>query len=425
MKVNYTRVPLREIASVDISGVDKKIKEGEQRIQLCNFINVYHNWAITSYIQKDFMNASASKNEISKYRICKGQVAITKDSETRDDIGVSTYIADEFDNVVLGYHCALITPRQEFLNGKFLNAFLHSKSANKYFEANASGSGQRFTLTLESIRGIKIPLLSLNDQRKIGELFSLIDRKIENNNIISKKLEKLAKNYYEYWFVQFDFPDLEGKPYKTSGGKMIYNKKLKRLIPERWTVASLFKNELTKIIKPGVEQFTSKNYLATANVVGTTIKDGKWITYEDRESRANMQPILNSVWFAKMKNSIKHITITKKDLWMINKYILSTGFLGLLCDSSSLSYVHCFINSELFEFVKDRLAHGATQEAVKNDDLKYIKMVIPPKDILKAFNKTILPMLEQMNRNINENQELIKLRDFLLPMLINGQAVIE
>lgn len=112
---------LGDIATVEISGVDKKIKDGEEDIRLCNFVDVYYNWAITMARHDSFMLATARPNEISKFQLKKGQVALTKDSETRDDIGISTYIADDFNDVILGYHCALITPNKDILDGRYLN----------------------------------------------------------------------------------------------------------------------------------------------------------------------------------------------------------------------------------------------------------------------------------------------------------------
>ena len=117
---------LSDVAKVEISGVDKKIKEGETPVKLCNFTDVYHNWAITTGMADTFMEATAKASEIEKFTIKKGQVAFTKDRETRDDIGIPTYIADNFENVLLGYHCALITPDESQLSGKYLNAFMHS-----------------------------------------------------------------------------------------------------------------------------------------------------------------------------------------------------------------------------------------------------------------------------------------------------------
>ena len=183
---------LRDIAKIEISGVDKKTKEGELPIRLCNFVDVYHNWAITNSLYDNFMCASAKEAEIAKCSIRKGQVAITKDSETRDDIGIATYIADDFTDVLLGYHCASITPNENFLDGKYLNAFMHTSYIQKYFENNASGSGQRYTLSNDTISNIPILLPSLEKQHKIGAILSNIDRKIELNKAINDNLPMLV-----------------------------------------------------------------------------------------------------------------------------------------------------------------------------------------------------------------------------------------
>lgn len=182
------RVVLGDVALIEISGVDKKTNEGEASVRLCNFTDVYKNWAITSSMHDTFMVASANEREIDKFSLRRGQVAVTKDSETRDDIGIPTYIADDFEDVILGYHCALITPDERQLNGKYLNASLHTEFIQKFFSANASGSGQRYTLSIETLNSIPIYLPSLEEQERIGNIFSAIDRKIELNRQINDYL---------------------------------------------------------------------------------------------------------------------------------------------------------------------------------------------------------------------------------------------
>ena len=179
---------LGEIATVEISGVDKKTKDGEEGIRLCNFVDVYYNWAITTAQHDCFMLATARPNEISRFQLKRGQVAITKDSETRYDIGIPTYIADDFDDVILGYHCALITPRKDVLDGKYLNALLNTDYAKNYFANNASGSGQRYALSVETLNSFPIPVISLQEQKRIGEIFSTIDKKIQLNRQINQNL---------------------------------------------------------------------------------------------------------------------------------------------------------------------------------------------------------------------------------------------
>ena len=179
---------LGDIANVEISGVDKKCIAGELSVRLCNFVDVYRNWAITSEMVEGFMGATARQAEIERFTIKKGQVALTKDSETRDDIGISTYIADDFNDVVLGYHNALINPNPKLLNGKYLNALLHTDYAKKYFANNASGSGQRYSLSVDALNSFPVLLPSLEEQEKIGNIFSYIDRKILLNRAINQNL---------------------------------------------------------------------------------------------------------------------------------------------------------------------------------------------------------------------------------------------
>lgn len=182
------KIKLGDVATVEISGVDKKITDGEKNIRLCNFVDVYYNWAITTVQHNAFMLATARPNEISKFQLRKGQVALTKDSETRDDIGISTYIADNFDDVILGYHCALISPNKDILDGRYLNALLHTDYAKKYFACNASGSGQRYALSVEALNSFPIPAIPLKEQKRIGKILSVLDKKIELNKQINQNL---------------------------------------------------------------------------------------------------------------------------------------------------------------------------------------------------------------------------------------------
>ncbi|MBQ9174081.1 MAG: restriction endonuclease subunit S [Bacteroidales bacterium] len=182
------RVRLGDVAIVELSGVDKKTKDSETTVQLCNYTDVYRNWAITRDMRPLFMVASANDNEINRFSLKRGQVALTKDSETRDDIGIAAYIADDFDDVLLGYHCALITPNDSQVSGKYINAYLHTSFVQKYFSDNASGSGQRYTLSVDVLNDIPLYLPSIEEQEEIGAIFSSIDKKISINRQINDYL---------------------------------------------------------------------------------------------------------------------------------------------------------------------------------------------------------------------------------------------
>ena len=190
--VTLKKYKLSEVASFEISNIDKKTKSGEQSVRLCNFTDVYYNWAVTESMSEKFMVATASDSQISKLSLKKGQVAITKDSETRHDIGIPCYIADTLKKCVLGYHCALIEPNHELLDGRYLNAYLNSKLAKEYFANNASGSGMRYSLPIDAIKNIILYLPDIEIQRAVGKIFSNIDQKIALNREINRNLPLMA-----------------------------------------------------------------------------------------------------------------------------------------------------------------------------------------------------------------------------------------
>lgn len=335
--------------------------------------------------------------------------------------GKPVYI--DFDKqMVFQRHIAILRPKRN-VNARFIYYTMLNPQFYKLVDKLAIGCSQR-TVTLDTLRNIEISLPDKDIQDKTVEVLSLIDRKIDENCKINDNLEQQFMLLYDYWFTQFDFPDNNGNPYQTSGGKMVWNDTLKRNIPENWKVQSVISNCLSSIIKPGVEIFNTKTYLATADVKGTSISTGTIVDYDGRESRANMQPSINSVWFAKMKNSIKHLYLNKEMQPIISSSILSTGFCGLQCNEISFEYIASYVSNAYFEIHKDMLAHGATQEAVNNDDLAGVHIIIPEDTVLRAYHETTQAIYAQISKNICENQELVKLRDWLLPMLMNGQATI-
>ena len=207
--------------------------------------------------------------------------------------------------------------------------------------------------SMEVIKDVDVYLPPLETQKKVGEMLNTIENRIQANNRVNDNLQQQLKLLYDYWFTQFDFPDENGKPYKSSGGILARVGKAPYAIPAGWRVENLYKNALTSIIKPGVNPFATKNYLATAEVNGTSISHGTVVEYATRESRANMQPSVNSVWFAKMKNSIKHLYLNSHMKQLIENSILSTGFCGLQCSETSFEYMASFIEHSYFETIKD------------------------------------------------------------------------
>ena len=407
---------LGNIATVEISGVDKKIKDGEKEVRLCNFVDVYYNWAITTAQYNGFMLATARPNEISKFQLKKGQVALTKDSETRDDIGIPTYIADNFEDVILAYHCALITPNKDLLDGRYLNALLHTDYAKKYFACNASGSGQRYALSVEALSSFPVPMIPLREQEQIGEIFSAIDKKIELNHRINQNLEAVAKQLYDYWFVQFDFPNAKGKPYKSSGGKMVWNEKLKREIPEGWEVLPLFEAISVQYGFPfATEQFTEE----ITNVPVVRIRDileGTTSAYSledtDEKYRLNEGDVLVGM------DGNFHI-----NFWHNNEAYLNQRCVRLRpygdSDISSIQILH---GISPYIKAKEQSAKGSTVGHLSDKDMKGLYLIQSINTMNFNSRKTLDVLLSLIIRNKKEILSLTKLRDELLPLLMNGQV---
>ena len=406
---------LSDIAKIEISGVDKKTKEGELPIRLCNFVDVYHNWAITNSLYDNFMCASAKEAEIAKCSIRKGQVAITKDSETRDDIGIATYIADDFTDVLLGYHCASITPNENFLDGKYLNAFMHTSYIQKYFENNASGSGQRYTLSNDTISNIPILLPSLEKQHKIGAILSNIDRKIELNKAINDNLEAMAKQLYDYWFVQFDFPNEDGKPYKLSGGEMVWNKKLKREIPEKWNVANVFDELSVQYGFPfSTELFTEE----PTNIPIVRIRD----ILENSVSAYSEEEVDEKYKLQKQDLVIGMDGNFHMNYWNDNVSYLNQRSVRLRAKSkSTVSIMQAKYDIAPYIKAKELRAKGSTVGHLSDKDLKELFVLVCPNiDFRNKFDSILAEIIE----NRCEMIELTKQRDELLPLLMNGQATL-
>ena len=345
---------------------------------------------------------------------------------TRGTVGNVALYSQEvpFSNIRINSGMVIIRVNKNFWHPYFIYLFFQSHLFKKQISRLISGSAQP-QLPISILETVSIPQLTLDEQKEIIFNIKSIDQKIQINNQINQELETMAKTLYDYWFVQFDFPDQNGKPYKSSGGKMVYHPELKREIPEGWGVESLVDNTLSTVIKPGIDEFTQKTYLATADVVNTSIKGGQLITYDNRETRANMQPSVNSVWFAKMKSSNKHLFLSHSMKELIDSTILSTGFMGLQCKEESFEYLASFISDPDFEIFKDKLSHGATQQAVNVNDLKSILVTIPDDYTLHEFHKKVKSIFLNIGRNTVEDKYLNSLRDWLLPMLMNGQVKVE
>lgn len=430
---NWKQQKLGIVADVKLSNVDKLTNDNERIVRLCNYTDVYKNSFINIEKSQSFMIASCNENEFEKFILKKGQVAITKDSETPNDIGVSTYILEDFEDVVLGYHLALITPNTDKLNGRFLHYWLNTKQAKRYFENNAGGSGQRCTLVLDCIKSTPLYLPNLSIQEKIAKVLSDLDTKIELNNRINRELEAMAKTLYDYWFVQFDFPvDNNFSPsgemsegqrgYKSSGGKMVYNAELKREIPEGWDVKTLAKvtavsNEsVNPMLSPEQEfkHYSIPTYDSSRTYgieKGIDIRSNKFVVAESDILVSKLNP-----WFSRVIYPIK-----EDDL------ICSTEFVVWRTSNTNIkNYLFMVAKGEHFISHCSQSATGTSNSHKRVNPTVMMRYKVPFNlELIQKFGATINSWIKiGINKQI-ENKQLIELRDWLLPMLMNGQVTVK
>lgn len=273
----------------------------------------------------------------------------------------------------------------------------------------------------EQILRYEMPTFSCSEE-SIGTFFLNLDRKIHLNERINQNLEAMAKQLYDYWFVQFDFPNENGKPYKSSGGKMVWNEKLKREIPEGWEVKPI-NNRLE--IKSGFP-FKSDTYKTFGRYKIVTIKnvqDGELVTsgcdyIDELPSRASD--------YISLKTGDRLISLTGncgRLCVVCEENLLLNQRVGLLyCDATYLEYFYNFLSSNAMRTVVDNLANGAAQANLSPVELCKTDCFIPPKDILFMYNKKANTIRKTIIQNKREISLLTKQRDELLPLLMNGQV---
>ena len=275
----------------------------------------------------------------------------------------------------------------------------------KEIQKSASGSIQD-NINIDYLSKMRIKVPEKKYQDKIVELLSSIDKKILLNNQINQELEAMAKTLYDYWFVQFDFPDQNGKPYKSSGGKMVYNTELKREIPEEWGVESVG-NLLDKVTKSEKIENNSIEFVGRIPVID---QSQKYIAGFTNNENALLQPQNGHVIFGDHTRVVKYINFDYArgadgtQVLISNNENISNVLLYHMIEDFDLSN---YGYARHFKFLKEKI------------------VIVPDKEVSSKFETQANVIYEKIKNNIFENQELTQLRDWLLPMLMNGQVKVE
>jgi len=318
--------------------------------------------------------------------------------------------------------CCNISIDEEKADYEFIYYYLKTQ----YHQLRNLSSGVRKNLNSNDIKNFEIRLpKELKTQKKIASTLSTIDKKIELNNQINQKLESMAKTLYDYWFVQFDFPDVDGKPYKSSGGKMVYSEELKRGIPEGWKSGKL--ENMALIIGGSTPSKAKSDNFSTVGTPWITPKDlslnvgNKFITkgaidVSDKGLKeSSLRKLSKGTILLSTRAPIGYMAIARDEM------TTNQGFKSFVPkDNYSTEYIFYTIKSVMKLIEKN--ASGSTFKEISSSVLKSLEISLAPMELINRYTNKVKPIFERQDLLEIENQKLTQLRDWLLPMLMNGQV---
>ena len=359
---------------------------------------------------------------LSQHLVKSGDIIYSR----RGDITQKALIGDAENGFFCGTGCILIRPGSN-VDSRFLTYFLSTKESKEWLINHAVGITMP-NLNTKILSKFPLRLPTKDSQKKIAAVLSSIDQKIEINNRINAELEAMVKTLYDYWFVQFDFPDENGKPYKSSGGKMVYSKELKREIPAGWEATVL--NYFCSIIR-GVtyskENLKTKDSEKSVGILRATNISGNKLDINDLvyidDSLVDKQQYMNQGDILIVMSSGSKDHIGKNGIYYFKHKVAFGAFCSkLLLKGNFSSYINNFLRSGAFKAHIANSCLGTNINNITNQQIMGCILVKPTQSILAEFEKRISGFYKKVAISTQENQRLVELRDWLLPMLMNGQV---
>lgn len=407
------------------SGISSKPEQAGHGAPFLSFSAVFNSYFLPSKLT-DRMDTSELEQE--KYSINEGDIFLTRTSEVIDELGMSSVALKSYPEATYSGFLKRLRPIKENVTyPKFMAFYLRSPLFRKTMKNNAVLT-LRASLNEEIFSYLDLLLPDYDKQVKAGDLLFLLNQKIDCNNRINAELEEMARAIYDYWFVQFDFPTAKGKPYKSSGGKMVYNAKLKREIPEGWQAKcfadlGIFKNGIN--YDPSVGGGSSAQIVNVRNVSSTSI----FIKENDLDVLD-----LDQVDIDKYLVTSDSILIARSGIpgatRMMAHCLPNTIYCGFIISFKVFkSDDKLFVFYRLKQIEQSLLSQssGSILKNVSQGTLKDVGIAMPPdedRSVIEMFNATLNPILDKLNFSHQENQQLEQLRDWLLPLLINGQITV-
>ena len=392
-----------------------------KRYKLGDLLRVKHGWAFKgeffsetgiqsiltpgNFYESGGFKANTSKDrfyigEYPKEYLCsKGDLIVAMTEQAAGLLG-STAIVPEDNRYLHNQRIGLISCN-EYLNKDFTYYLFMTQTVRQQISRSASGTKVKHT-SPEKIYEVQVYIPKIQTQRNIAKILTTLDQKIQINNQINQELEAMAKTLYDYWFVQFDFPDPNGKPYKSSGGKMVYHPELKREIPEGWGVTKV--GELQIATGKRDANFGTENgkydFWTTAN---SPIKADEF-SFEGK-----------AILIAGNGNFYVNFTEGKFEAYQ-RTYVIQSEDENMLI----FMYMACLQSVE-------KLRKGSNGSIIKYITIGDVNNIASPynKNVVNEFVRIYSPLIDLISKNKRQNQELTQLRDWLLPMLMNGQVKVE
>lgn len=327
---------------------------------------------------------------------------------------ITPNLIEKLQSVDCSNFCAAFRVKKEW-DAEYIYLYIqHFYNMGAFFNFEGKTSGIKNLQLEQAYQAIEIKPISIAEQKKLAKTIRTIDGKTAINRSINQNLEAMAKQLYDYWFVQFDFPNGEGKPYKSSGGKMVWNEKLKREIPQGWNNGMLI--DIANITMGQSPDGSSYNEVGEGMLFyqGSTDFGMRFPSvrqYTTAPSRyAKRGDILMSV-----RAPVGSINIANNDC------CIGRGLSAINSKLGSTTHLYYILNDLRIAF-EQRNAAGTTFGSITKEDLYSLPIIIPSHEVIRAFDKICSPMFDRQMILGEEIDNLIKQRDGLLPLLMNGQV---
>lgn len=395
-----------QIGKYGIPAVAEEFSEDKVRYLRITDIDDYGN-----LLEND--KKSVSSPEIEKYILKEGDIVFAR---TGNSTGRTYYHEEKNGELAFAGFLIKFSLDESKVNPKYLKYFTVSKPYKQWVD-NLSNGSTRGNINAKTFADCPIILPSRVQQDYLVRVLSSLEDKIQINNQINQELEAMAKTLYDYWFVQFDFPGQNGKPYKSSGGKMVYNPELKREIPEGWGVEKL--KYFSKYVSDKVEssELNIENYVGTDNMI--VDMGGIELTTSIPKSGTSTKYSIGDILISNIRPYFKKI-------WLSDRIGGCSSDVLCIRTKKIVSREFVFATLARDDFFNYDVA-GSKGSKMPRGDKKHIMEypIVFEFGIAEQYSKIVKPIYEAVHENNNQNQELTQLRDWLLPMLMNGQVKVE